>query len=439
MYIKSSKGFFESKFTSWLVWSLATSFYLYEFFVRVSPGVIQEELQIFFNVSAAKLGGTMAFYYYIYAPMQLIVGVLFDRLGAKSLLVPASCLVAVGCCLFAFPTEHFWVLGAARFLMGLGSAFGFVGVLYLASVWFPHNKIAMLSGLTTAAGMLGAMIGEAPLALFVESFGWRKCFLMAGVMGVAIAWLIFFFVPTPPAAEIVRHRAQEREENFLSFLYNLKVVLLNPTTWTIGVIAGALYMPLAIFGDIWGVPYVIELTGSSKTVAAGAVSMLYLGWLIGGPVAGWVSDKIGSRKKPLVLSCLASAVIMCIILFAQKLSLTMAYVLFLGLGFASCSQVISFVASMEDNPKHVRATSIASINMIVMLLGGLFEWIIGIILDLNETHLAIVGKIHTYSGSSYRTAMLVLPVMLILALILSLFMKETASAHKALEEELQDY
>ena len=107
----------------WVIWTLAVVFYFYEYLIRVFPSVISDELMFAFNVNAVGLGTLSAFYLYAYAPMQIPVGFLMDRFGARKLLTGASIVCGVATLLFSF-TENIYLADFYRILMGAGSAFG---------------------------------------------------------------------------------------------------------------------------------------------------------------------------------------------------------------------------------------------------------------------------------------------------------------------------
>ena len=124
---------------AWLVWLVAAIFYAYEFFLRISPKVMLPELAQAFNVHARQIADLSAAYYFAYACMQIPAGVLFDRYGIQKLLIAAAILVTAGSLLFA-STSHLTLADLGRVLMGLGSAFSFIGCLKLASNCFPQNN-----------------------------------------------------------------------------------------------------------------------------------------------------------------------------------------------------------------------------------------------------------------------------------------------------------
>ena len=125
----------------WIVCGLGALFYTYEYLLRISPSVMSSELMAAYGITAGAFGNLMAIYYYAYTPMQLPVGMLMDRYGPRRILTAACAACAVGSYLFA-SSGHLSVAGVGRFLVGFGSAFAFVGVLKLATIWLPKERFA---------------------------------------------------------------------------------------------------------------------------------------------------------------------------------------------------------------------------------------------------------------------------------------------------------
>ncbi len=148
----------ESNWFGWFIVILGATFYCYEYLLRVSPGVMTSHLMSAYNLDAKSYGNLSACYYYIYSPMQLFVGLLMDRFGPRKLLTFACVCCAAGIYLFA-ATPFLHVAQAGRVLIGLGSAFAFVGVLKLASIWLPANRFALISGIASVLGVVGGIMG----------------------------------------------------------------------------------------------------------------------------------------------------------------------------------------------------------------------------------------------------------------------------------------
>jgi len=165
---------------AWIICGLGAIFYCYEYILRIAPSVMSSDIMRTYDIHAGAFGHLSAFYYYAYALVQPLVGLLLDRYGPRYLLTLACLACAVGTYLF-IATEIFWIACLGRFLIGLGSGFAFVGALKLASIWLPPNRFAFISGLVNASGMIGAILGDIFLTRLVSSIGWRATNLYAAI------------------------------------------------------------------------------------------------------------------------------------------------------------------------------------------------------------------------------------------------------------------
>lgn len=411
-----------SSLRAWCIWVLAALFYLYEFAVRVAPSVMVDDIQMRYGLDAADFGASMSMYYHVYGPMQILVGLLLDYFGARYLLVAATCCVAVGC-FIPFWLEGVWALTFARGVMGFGSAFAFVGAMYLATLHFPKNRLAFLSGLTTSLGMAGAIVGEAPLAKIVAILGWQHTFWYAGFLGLFVAFALYLVIPGRNASTSIAQEARA------PFFQSLLAVMRNRQVWVIGIVACVLYAPLAVFADLWGVEYVQSITGADRIDSALATSMLYFGWLIGGPFVGFLSGKMGSDRNLLIVASLLTTVFLSIFLSFTSLPMAAVHGLLLAIGLSSSAQVVCFAAAIHASPQFAQGSAIAFTNMFVMLLGGMFQWLAGIILKACNTtgptivKLAPVGSALSYAAEDFRLAMLMLPALGLLGVVLSFWIK----------------
>jgi sugar phosphate permease len=294
------------------------------------------------------------------------------------------------------------MLATSRIFMGLGSGFGFIGVMYLAAMWFRSEKLALISGLTTSLGILGALIGQIPLSWLVDSVGWRSSWIYIAIIGVLSTIVLIFFVPEIPSPKRRKETAGGMDLNSKNFLCGLLCVCKNKQTWVIGFIAGALYTPLVAFGDLWGIQYVRLIADVTRSEAACVVGMLFIGWLVGGPLAGYVASEALCRRRLLIISCMATSLILGLIFFVPIRSPVLLGTLLFICGMVSSPQVVCFVASLEANPSFAKGSSIAVVNMLVMLLGGIFQPIVGWLMNSSNA---------MYDVDSFRLALLSLPLL----------------------------
>ena len=143
----------------------------------VVPSVMVSDLMRDFAAGGAILGTLSGIFFYAYAALQIPLGVMLDRWGARRTLAGAATVCAVGTVLFA-TANTLPVAYAGRALIGAGSAFGWIGTLTLIGLWFPPNRFAFVAGITALIGMAGAVGGQAPLAAVVETFGVASDFVL---------------------------------------------------------------------------------------------------------------------------------------------------------------------------------------------------------------------------------------------------------------------
>lgn len=403
----------------WMVWGLGASFYCYGFFQRVAPSVMVGELMSDFAVGAAITGILSALYFYAYAGLQIPIGLMLDRFGPRRLLAAAGVLSAIGSIFFALAPS----LGPAylgRALIGAGASVAWVGTLTLASQWFPPQRFALLTGLTMAMGMAGAVGGQAPLSAAVEAFGWRGTMWAAAAVAVLLTVAVWTVIRGEPPGHA--HRAAEHAERGL--LEGLQAVLTNPQTWLVALFGSMLTVPLLAFASLWGVPYMIQVHGLDRADAAVATSIMLVGWGIGAPLGGWFTDRIGRRKLPMLINAAIGLATITVALYVPGLPLPAIQALFLINGVFSGGMVLCFAVSREVNPVWASGAVLGVVNMAVMAGGAIFQPLIGWLLDLNWGGTMSDGS-RVYSAEAFRVALLVLPAAQATSLLAALFVRET--------------
>lgn len=409
----------------WLVCTLAALFYCYEFLLRIQPGVMVPELMQNFSISAEGLGFLVALYYWAYTPLQIVVGSVTDYYGPRRVLIVAIGLCVIGSLMFGM-THSVYVGGVGRFLTGFGSAFAFIGVLKLASMWLPHNRFALFVGITTSLGMLGAMVGEIDMAWAVERFGWHHVVVAGALMGVVLIPLFMFFISERSEAGL-----EGSALNLHQTFSGLGTVLRNRQILLTGAIGCLLYLSLSVFAELWGVSFVRVATHLSPVQAAGMNSMVFFGWLVGSPFHGWLTDYLQSRRPQLMISSVLAGIAITLILFWPGMNTSLLYVLLFLFGFFSSAEVLCFAIARDVTRIRLVATAMAVVNCLVMLGGMIFQPFVGFLLDM----FSYTGYGNEYSLIAYRIALLIIPVGIFSAAVLSYILKETYRDEDAIFEE----
>lgn len=412
--------------TAYFIFFLAASFYLYEFILQVAPSVMAESMMKTFGVTGEGFGFISAFYFYAYAPTQLPAGVLFDRYGPRKLMTFAIALCALGSAFFA-STDSVFTACIGRFLIGVGSAFSFIGVLVLISRWFPPYYFAILAGIAQLMSSVGAIFGEMPLATLIAHVGWRNASFILSVVGFLLAGCFWVYIRDYP-----HQQNQTLPNHYLRDEWRrLVAVCKHAHTWTIGGYAFAIWTPIAVFAALWGVPYLQEKYQISVIAASGLCSMIWIGIGIGSPLLGWISDRIESRRASLIASGVMGLIASITILYVPHLSYGWAYVTLLLFGLGAGGQTVSFAVVKENNPPELVGTASGFNNLSVLIGGALFQPLVGYILHhINSWHTA--NGVHIYSVESYQRALFVLPLCFAASILIAIFLlKESHPGHKS--------
>ena len=399
-----------------IAFALGTLFFGYAFVQRVSPSVMTNELMSDFAVGGAALGSLSAFYFYAYASIQLPVGMLTDHFGPRKLMSFAAALCALASVGFAF-SDSVFTASLGRALIGGTVAFGFVGTLAIAGYWFKPAQYALLAGLLQTVGMCGAIFGQAPLRQMVESIGWRGTILVLALVALALALLLFYLVP-------LRSSEQKQYGRGPGILKGLHAVTTNPQTWVCSIIGFGMAATMLAFGGLWGVPWLVSVQGYTTTEAAAVTSMIFVGWAIFSPLAGWASDRMGRRNVILLAGSMIALMALAILVYYTpgKTSLLMILIFLIGAG--GSAMTVCFGSVKELNDANYSSTSLGLMNMCIVGSGAVMQPLIGWLLDLNWTGEMLDGA-RVYAASNYSLAFSSLLILNFTAFVAALFLRET--------------
>lgn len=409
----------------WLVWFLGALLFCYGFFQRTAPSVIIDSLMRDFAVGAAVLGNLSAIYLYAYAGLQIPVGLLADAWGPRRLLTAGALCCGAGSLLFSLaPDLYLAYLG--RLLVGMGAAVSFVGTLKLATNWFPPARFAQLTGLTMALGMLGGVGGQVPLAAAVEAFSWRGALTVASLLGLVLAVGIWLIVrDRHPRASAVA------SPGGAAVLSNLRLVLGMPRQWLLALLGCAMTAPLLAFAGLWGVAWLMQTHQMARPEAASHTSLMLLGWAIGSPLAGYLADRIGRRLPIVRAGGLLGLLCFLLLVYTPGLPPFLFGLLFLLTGVGLGATAVCFAVAREITPPRAVGVAYGMLNGAVVGGGAIFQPLLGLLLDLQWDG-ALQAGAPIYSQQAFDLAFLSLAVFLVLALLLSLLLREKqGGAHDA--------
>jgi len=399
--------------TAAIAWLITAVYYFYQYTLRSAPAVMMPQLSEAFGLSALGVASMVGLFYYGYSPFSLVAGIAMDQLGPRKVIPIGAALVGIGALLFGSGNNEAASIG--RFVQGAGGVFALVGAAYIATTNFPASRAATLIGATQMFGMAGGSAGQVLVAPTIAAgVSWSTFWIAMGVVGLVISGVLFFMLPEP--------EKKERRADWLKSAGGaMKTVFLNPQSILCGMIAGLLFIPTTIFDMVWGVRYLQEARGFEYGSAVMRSSMVPLGWIIGCPLLGFISDRIG-RRKP-VIAAGATVLLACLawILFG-RVDLFPPYVLGLLAGIASGAAMLPYTVIKEANPPSMSGTATGVVNFLNFtfsaLLGPVFGWLL----------VTVSGGATQMTLDHYQMAFQPLLYGVALAIVLTFLLKETGPA-----------
>ena len=395
-------------------WLLVAVYYFYQYALRSAPSVMMPQLTDAFGVSALGVSTIVGMFYYGYSPFSLVAGTAIDRFGAKRIIPIGAALVGVGALLFGMGNVAAANIG--RFLQGAGGVFALVGAVYLVTKNFPARMAASFIGATQMFGMAGGSAGQFLVGPIIKrGLPWGQFWIYACIVGLALSTCLLLFLPkearSAPAAEA---------GGIASILEPLKTVFLNPQSILCGLISGLLFIPTTIFGMTWGVRFLQEARGREYEAAVTLAATVPFGWMIGCPLLGFISDRLG-RRKPVILG--GSAVMLLVmtwILFGNP-AILRGHVVGILLGIASGAAMLPYSVIKEANPPQLGGSATGVINFINFTFSALLGPVFGSrLVKSSETDIDTLEH--------YQAGFQPLLYGIILALILTCFLRETGPA-----------
>lgn len=402
------------------VWLLGAGFYAYGFAQRVAPSVMIDELMRDFAVTAQSVGGISASFLYAYAVLQIPLGVLLDRWGTRRVFLGAAVLCVLGSGLFA-TSQHIVVAHLGRILLGAGSGVAWVGTLKLIAHWFPVHRFALVSGAALTFGMIGAVVGQAPLSALVSAVGWRGSMVL-GAAVAAIFGLLLFRLPkddgTKPGSEAALAKGP--------VLRGMGQVLSHRQTWYAASYGSLMTVPMLGFATLWGVPYLVERFGVARPTAGLATSLLLVGWGLGAPLYGWWSGRTGQRRTLMIVGATINLMSILIVLYLPGLPFPVIAILLFLNGLGSGSMPLCFSLARSHQPPTLAASTFGFANTLVIALAAAVQPLIGLVMDLTWGG-ELRGTTRHYELFSYQIGLIIIPASVAAALVLALLLREPTS------------
>jgi MFS family permease len=402
-----------------MVLSAAVAVYILAVFHRTSLGVAGLIAAQRFHISSAQLATFTMVQLFVYAAMQIPVGAMVDRFGAKKLLFTGVVLMTGGQFAFAFAST-FGAGVAARVFVGMGDAMVFISVMQLVALWFPPARTAMVTQIAGVAGQLGAVAATAPLSAALHSVGWTRSFAGAASVGILLGVVLIVVVRDSPYKD---HHGDELKMAAVGRA--LRLAWAEPGTrlglWShFTVQFGA-----TVFALLWGFPFLVSGQGLTPGAASGLLIVMTVTAVVTSPLIGAFVTRWPYSRSTLVLWIVGAimGVWAVVLLWPGRAPLWLLVVLVVVLAVGGPGSMVGFDLARTFNPptRLGSASGIVNVGGFVASLSTVA--LIGIVLDR-----VAPGGPSTYTVESFRVAMSVQYVVWTIGLVQILRFRRKARA-----------
>src|SRR5215467_14717425 len=351
-------------------WLLVAAYYFYQYALRSAPSVMMPELTNAFGVNALGVSAIVGMFYYGYSPFSLVAGTSMDRFGAKRVIPIGAAVVGIGALLFG--TGNVALANIGRFLQGAGGAFALIGAAYLITKNFPASVAASLIGATQMFGMAGGSAGQFLVGPIIKSgVSWDRFWIYAGCLGLVISAVLLVLLPkeTPKPAK-------RGTGAFATLLRSLGKVFGNPQSYLCGFISGLLFIPTTILGMTWGVRFLQEARGREFEAAVVLAATIPLGWMIGCPLLGFISDRLGRRKPVIFGGTVMLFAVVTWVLFGNP-EILRGHTVGILMGIASGAAMLPYTVIKEANPPELGGSATGVVNFLNFTFSALLGPVFG--------------------------------------------------------------
>ena len=411
----SSESRLGSGYAGW-VWILAVTFVVYLFSFQTGYSIVNPGVQKDAGLSVSQVATIAAVYTWAFAICQFFGGALLDRLGARKVLPISIALVALGIFVFANANSYGMLL-LSQVIIAIGSCTGFVGAGYIGGQWFGMAKFSFMFGLVQVVAALTSAFSVNIFEAILAHVNWRPLFNVYGVLGIVLLALGAIYIRDP--RPIVGGMDKGVGEFFTSVVQSLVEVAKIGHVWIASIIGAAQFGVMLALGVVW-MPKLLMVHGLSQSAAGFGTSMLWLGLAAGSAIVPWWSDHIKGRKLPIILGGVVQLACLLALLYIPGLGTTLAIILAFIFGFANASHMLAFSTAADVVLPSQIGTSAAIVNGIMFIFSGILISRPGVRIGLG-----IDAGIEPKSIDLAQYASWPLLVALVIALVLSFFMKET--------------
>ncbi len=250
-----------------------------------------------YGVTQADVGNLSTVFPLVYVAISIPAGYFIDSYGFRKAILLGTSFMAVFGLLRAF-SPNFTFLLIFQALAGVSQPFINNSISKLVKSWFPQKESGLATGLGTLSLFVGMILGLILTPVLLDASSLNAVLLVYGISAVAV-FAVFYFLGKQPETTV-------REKEFVK-LSELKGLFLNRN---ILLLSALFFICIGVFTAFttWIEP-TLALQNVNQQSAGLLGGIMIFGGVIGSLVIPGLSDKLKTRKKPLLLSVLISGLL----------------------------------------------------------------------------------------------------------------------------------
>lgn len=401
-----------------VVWFITIMFSSYQFSAQVIAGPMTAEIMQSYKLNAVTVSYAVSSFFYVYLLMQLPAGIILDRYSSRYLLPGGFMICALGSVLMGL-SDNVYNFSLARMLCAFGGSFGFIGAMRILRNYVPMVYIPLFIGLTEMQGFIFTSVCEAIVSYYLPQIGFKKVLLNFGVCGIFLAFLVYICLH-PKLAPKHEYAAISKSDGLTK--QDIIILLQNKQIWLLGLIGFGFFSLVTSFAALWGVPTLINIHHLTLGQSAQALSAIFLGIALGGPIIGQLATNHKRQKFMSICSGLLCAILLSIILKMAALNFIAICLLMFFLGMFSCCYLLCFSIGNAMVPAKLSGTCMGFINMVTMASALILQPLMGYIISYNGV-IGFNDGVPIYPADSYRMAGMFLVAIFVGVSLLSTMLK----------------
>lgn len=348
---------------------IGAMFFGFQFIIRMSVGILREDIMSRYNVGVVEFGNLAGIYYLGYSIMQIPVGIMLDKFNLKYVAISFMSLAIFGSLVFIV-SDSWAVILLARFIIGVGSAVGILFCVKIVNSFFREELRSFMVSLCVTFGLLCAIFGGAPMKIISDNFGYTKTFFILTLSGsLLILALIFTKIPQ-----------NKNNQDTTEFNKILKLII-NPNILIMAICSGFMVGTFEGFADVWGMMFFNKVLGFSQNKSISLTSLILIGFACGTFVI-FALERFIKDSTLILFSGLITCLIYAFLVFDNEISYSTLCVLMFIFGILCQYQIIvlNFVSKIVDY--NYKTVTVSIVNCVNMMFGSFFHKIISYAMEM---------------------------------------------------------